>query len=73
VLVVIYGLFHGLVFFPVLLSLIGPKSFDISRVNSEIPISAEELEPQLQCKDSIKDEFECTIIECKTNQEVTRF
>jgi len=44
VLVVIYGLYHGLIFFPVLLSLIGPKSFDASRM-VEIPMLSEELEP----------------------------
>ena len=45
-LVVAYGLFHGLIFFPVLLSLVGPAPFMIHPV-TEVAISAEELEPQL--------------------------
>ena len=45
-LVVAYGLFHGLIFFPVLLSLVGPAPFMI-HPETEVAISAEELEPQL--------------------------
>lgn len=45
-LVVAYGLFHGLIFFPVLLSLVGPAPFMIHS-ETEVAISAEELEPQL--------------------------
>merc|ERR1712071_673009 len=58
VLVVIYGLYHGLIFFPVLLSIIGPSSFDASRKLSEIAINAEELQPQIQSKYTTKDECE---------------
>lgn len=65
-LVVFYGLFHGLVFFPVLLSLIGPRSFDATRVVTEIPINAEELEPQLQCKDPLREQCELVISGSKT-------
>nr|SVE70620.1 EOG090X0BEK [Daphnia similis]SVE71247.1 EOG090X0BEK [Daphnia similis]SVE72505.1 EOG090X0BEK [Daphnia similis] len=49
VLVVAYGLFHGLLFFPVILSLIGPPPFDLDRPPSleDKAVTAEELEPQL--------------------------
>ena len=45
--VVAYGLFHGLLFFPVILSLIGPDPFPIARPAVEVALNAEELEPQL--------------------------
>lgn len=47
ILVVIYGLFHGLIFLPVLLSLIGPPSFDVHQPKTEVAITPDELEPQL--------------------------
>lgn len=49
VLVVAYGLFHGLLFFPVILSLIGPPPFDLDRPPNleDKAVTAEELEPQL--------------------------
>lgn len=45
ILVVGYGLFHGLILFPVVLSLIGPASFAAPR--EKTVIFSEELEPQL--------------------------
>ena len=51
----IYGLFHGLVFFPVILSLIGPPPFSVNHSNGEVPISPDELEPQLS---AVKKEVE---------------
>nr|SVE90710.1 EOG090X0BEK [Daphnia sinensis] len=49
VLVVAYGLFHGLILFPVILSLIGPAPFDLepSPNLEDKAVTAEELEPQL--------------------------
>nr|SVE93817.1 EOG090X0BEK [Scapholeberis mucronata] len=47
ILVVVYGLFHGLIFFPVLLSLIGPPPFPMAHLANEVALSPEELEPQL--------------------------
>lgn len=40
-------MFHGLLFFPVILSLIGPDPFPIARPAVEVAANAEELEPQL--------------------------
>jgi hypothetical protein len=53
VLVVAYGLFHGLLFFPVILSIIGPAPFDVAHppVVQDKAITAEELEPQLNHRD----------------------
>lgn len=48
VLVVAYGLYHGLIFFPVILSLIGPAPFAIAHPVAETNVTAEELEPQLK-------------------------
>lgn len=48
VLVVAYGLFHGLIFFPVLLSICGPPAFNTAHSNTEHVSNAEELEPQLK-------------------------
>lgn len=45
ILVVGYGLFHGLILFPVVLSLIGPASFATQMENPVV--FSEELEPQL--------------------------
>nr|SVE90082.1 EOG090X0BEK [Daphnia sinensis] len=49
VLVVAYGLFHGLILFPVILSLIGPAPFDLEPPPNleDKAVTAEELEPQL--------------------------
>ncbi|XP_046631548.1 uncharacterized protein LOC124311207 [Daphnia pulicaria] len=49
VLVVAYGLFHGLLFFPVVLSLVGPAPFDVAAPPDveDKAVTAEELEPQL--------------------------
>lgn len=44
---VVYGLFHGLLFFPVVLSLIGPASFPMAHPVLEVALTEEELEPQL--------------------------
>ena len=38
---VIYGLFHGLIFLPVILSIVGPNPFDISHHHRLSDISAE--------------------------------
>lgn len=48
ILVVVYGLFHGLIFFPVLLSLIGPAPFPMAHLAKEVALSPEELQPQLK-------------------------
>jgi len=71
VLVVIYGLYHGLIFFPVLLSIIGPSSFDASQISSEIAINAEELQPQIQSKYTTKDECEKDASETICRNQVT--
>nr|SVE88835.1 EOG090X0BEK [Daphnia sinensis] len=49
VLVVAYGLFHGLILFPVILSLIGPAPFNLEPPPNleDKAVTAEELEPQL--------------------------
>ena len=70
-LVVIYGLYHGLIFFPVLLSIIGPSSFDASQISSEIAINAEELQPQIQSKYTTKDECEKDASETICRNQVT--
>lgn len=42
-----YGLFHGLLFLPVVLSLIGPAPFPVVHSVTEVALTADELEPQL--------------------------
>lgn len=42
-----YGLYHGLILFPVVLSLIGPAPFPVAAPTEGEAIWSEELEPQL--------------------------
>lgn len=54
----IYGLFHGLIFFPVILSLIGPPAFSVNHSIDEVAISPDELEPQLSvAKKEVENEI----------------
>ena len=48
ILVVGYGLFHGLIFFPVMLSICGPPPFAENSHSPQLAINEEELEPQLK-------------------------
>jgi len=48
ILVVGYGLFHGLIFFPVMLSICGPPPFAETSHSPQLAINDEELEPQLK-------------------------
>ena len=43
----VYGLYHGLILFPVILSLIGPAPFAITTQAGDATTRLEELEPQL--------------------------
>lgn len=50
ILVVVYGLFHGLIFLPVLLSLVGPEPFIVDETSMEMvrnPSELGRLQPQL--------------------------
>ena len=48
--VVFYGLFHGLCYLPVLLSLIGPSPYDSSEVNTEASPSSSKPDDNTDCK-----------------------
>ena len=48
--VVFYGLFHGLCYLPVLLSLIGPSPYDSSEVNTEESPSSSKPDDNTDCK-----------------------
>ena len=48
--VVFYGLFHGLCYLPVLLSLIGPSPYDSSEVNTEESPSSSKPDDSTDCK-----------------------
>ena len=69
ILVVGYGLFHGLIFLPVVLSIMGPSPFAVADIQNEVAADPEELEPQLD-KESLPAEIE--VVELKICPQISQ-